>query len=1425
MLIYRLRLHLLPAMLQLLMDYGAMTTDHVGYQMMERLCLGALGLLHHFSPARYDNLRSFAETIKYQCGASALHLLHGQGHAADAATVGSDGASQPKLDTAAAYLAHNNTGMFQLDAVQGHARGSVRPGVQIHEILNFYSAALLLGSEVSWSPEGSEAKLGGEMSGVVVKKVLIAANLKMDGMLLGQGGAVHTGFQEVLGFVNPVKADEAERVLQMSDADREAWNAGNPLVSEHVEWMLTTANGAASGHCAFYFERKGGGWESVSDRTAEVLTALRPCMCCLLWAHEHSRPVSEAVSRCTVWSNEEIASGDDVSYLSRRCQHSDAAGKDTIQLFIPTAAMDSGSPQGTFIEKANTGALAGKLGDTDVISDGGHNAKSGSRNINNHKVRLNGRLLGWYQLESLYYSVDESVRAAIRGVISWEIIRSKNPYSITNQTAKSEPDLQDVVCTAAQRAAQSVPLISTIAPCRHRSWKKNTPGDIGEPMGGVFDPKSGVYIVVDAQLRQLTAMRLLDTPCTLHKVIGFSSAIVQPTDVAMIGFAGPRGTVQQLLFITDRTCRLWVLDASRSLSRLGTKPKEALAALIPLDKPVAGVAEVGEDDASEESASPSTTFWGIVADAQASSPTLFVTDSTSKAVIKIDVSRQQHGQLQAFRTILATLEHAPAGICLVRGGLLAAAAGPAIYLLARHGSGAATRILFTDGADYIGVQQSPAGELYLTESSTNALMSVSLTVTAAGNFASAPRLLAGGNEDYPTGAWSEGNASAVRLWRPGLGAFVHNDYIFANGGGRPVSGKILLLNDAYLLVARVMPALASFADAFGLSKTQSLHSKNVRDAISMLYPIVELVDDVENENYLHTGRRKIEGPGGNFSLSFRTDARLQLRLLLRQLARFERQRVPTAIVSCMTMAARMTIVLESFFPHLRRHHVYPSVLQIIETRSIALHEETKRATGGMDYSYYTGSGGTRQHYVRDGGQMAWPIYRAASVVAATDDMPAAQRESQTRVLRNFAALFKKVRQRRVTDAGREISGAMPASVYATKGIRAVADEDLAAQAAREKEAQQAAAASAKAEAAAAAQAARDAAASVRAQRQALDAASKEAAAEARAALAAARAAKAALPKKNRSSYMFFCEWARPKLEQQARDEGLALSFAAKQKELGAAWKQLNTQQKVRFEEQAQADLERYRAACAKLAPPSRPAASRKRKAGASTSADTGGGVSPDTPDSTIVHAASTVVFIKSDEAELWVATLEAPLTSEEVKEDEHVRVRYYQPTDTFLPEGFESGAEGSDDDETEHLLSVWTSVEEAASLHVSCAQAGARHYTFEQLDLIQPSMIWGTVQKVTSIATSSGDGACLGFAIGNDELEVARDQFGCAVGPPPIAVEFNEREEDVSSDPPVEDGGDDVSEAPVGVGQLAERPFGRRAAARPDYRSLNALGR
>ena len=40
-------------------------------------------------------------------------------------------------------------------AVKRHARGSVRPGVQIHEILNFYSAALLLVLRLAGRPRAA----------------------------------------------------------------------------------------------------------------------------------------------------------------------------------------------------------------------------------------------------------------------------------------------------------------------------------------------------------------------------------------------------------------------------------------------------------------------------------------------------------------------------------------------------------------------------------------------------------------------------------------------------------------------------------------------------------------------------------------------------------------------------------------------------------------------------------------------------------------------------------------------------------------------------------------------------------------------------------------------------------------------------------------------------------------------------------------------------------------------------------------------------------------------------------------------------------------------------------------------------------------------------------------------------------------------
>ena len=113
------RLALLPALLQYLLDRGAMTTEHVGYQMMERLCLGAIGRENLYPTSRYDNLRDYSQALRFHGGTAVLHLLHGQGYAGAAPTVGAMGrAVGPGTITATEYLARHNTGIFHPDTVK-----------------------------------------------------------------------------------------------------------------------------------------------------------------------------------------------------------------------------------------------------------------------------------------------------------------------------------------------------------------------------------------------------------------------------------------------------------------------------------------------------------------------------------------------------------------------------------------------------------------------------------------------------------------------------------------------------------------------------------------------------------------------------------------------------------------------------------------------------------------------------------------------------------------------------------------------------------------------------------------------------------------------------------------------------------------------------------------------------------------------------------------------------------------------------------------------------------------------------------------------------------------------------------------------------------------------------------------------------------
>ena len=74
-----LQLDLLPALLQYLLSSGTKIEEHVAYQSLERLCLGAVGQQHLMPAERYANLQSFERAQQVMFGRACTHFMHGQG--------------------------------------------------------------------------------------------------------------------------------------------------------------------------------------------------------------------------------------------------------------------------------------------------------------------------------------------------------------------------------------------------------------------------------------------------------------------------------------------------------------------------------------------------------------------------------------------------------------------------------------------------------------------------------------------------------------------------------------------------------------------------------------------------------------------------------------------------------------------------------------------------------------------------------------------------------------------------------------------------------------------------------------------------------------------------------------------------------------------------------------------------------------------------------------------------------------------------------------------------------------------------------------------------------------------------------------------------------------------------------------------------
>jgi len=177
----RYKLDDLPAAMQFLLDSGDLTTDHVAYQSMHRLCFGALGLLK--PDDRHDTLLEFNKTLQANFGRGPAHLMHGAGF------TGTGGGEM----TRAEYLHSHNFGFFSPRTVRCHFPAPPkRPGLQLSDTLNLFAAAALRGQAVTWEPVLAD----GTPAGVT----LYMLDIGHDGMLLKQGTTVDESTLEVCGF-------------------------------------------------------------------------------------------------------------------------------------------------------------------------------------------------------------------------------------------------------------------------------------------------------------------------------------------------------------------------------------------------------------------------------------------------------------------------------------------------------------------------------------------------------------------------------------------------------------------------------------------------------------------------------------------------------------------------------------------------------------------------------------------------------------------------------------------------------------------------------------------------------------------------------------------------------------------------------------------------------------------------------------------------------------------------------------------------------------------------------------------------------------------------------------------------------------------------------------------------------------------------
>jgi hypothetical protein len=245
-----------PAMLQFALDSHAVERSHVQYQSMERWLLGAFGLAEAEPDGHFDNLLEYGVAQHALFGSACCHLAHGPGFTGN-----------HSCNTPADYLGLHNSGSFSERTIHKALPASSRPGTQLHCLLNLFEDVRLHSGAVTYAPEE------GCLNTLV--------NLGFDGMSLGKGTMVDERRLEVAGFDEPIGVEEAKRVLAMDDEQLQGWLAGQPFLSDAVEFIVTAADNSVSGNLGFLFVSSEGTHADVARRLASMLRPLRVCYTCL----------------------------------------------------------------------------------------------------------------------------------------------------------------------------------------------------------------------------------------------------------------------------------------------------------------------------------------------------------------------------------------------------------------------------------------------------------------------------------------------------------------------------------------------------------------------------------------------------------------------------------------------------------------------------------------------------------------------------------------------------------------------------------------------------------------------------------------------------------------------------------------------------------------------------------------------------------------------------------------------------------------------------------------------------------------------------------------------------------------------------------------------------------------------------------------